>query len=151
MMKISKKGLTLITELEGFRGKPYLCPARVPTIGIGTTVYPNGKRVKLWDRPISKKRALEILKYQVDNSYGKAVNRYVSVSLNQNEFDALASFTYNLGIGALQSSTLLRKLNRGDRIGASKEFKKWVNANGRKLRGLVRRRKREKNLFLKKP
>ena len=150
-MKISKKGLLLIEEFERFKRRPYLCPAGVPTIGIGTTVYPNGKKVELRDHPISGYRALEILKYQVDYSYGKAINRYVSVPLNQNEFDALASFTYNLGIGALRSSTLLKKLNKGDRIGASKEFKKWVNANGRRLKGLVKRRKREKNLFLTKP
>ncbi len=147
-MKISKKGLELIAKFEGFRSKPYLCPAGVPTIGYGTTIYPNGKKVTLRDKKISKTEALEILKYQVDKSYGKSVNRYVQHEISQNQFDALVSFTYNLGAGNLRSSTLLKKVNLGKFARAAKEFLKWDKAGGRRLKGLTRRRIAESNLFL---
>ena len=78
----------------------------------------------------------------------KVVNHYVRVPMTQNEFDALVSFTYNLGVGSLRSSTLLKKLNKGKYIKADKEFGKWTHVNGKRNRGLVARRAREANLFL---
>ena len=147
-MEISKQGIELIAEFEGFRSKPYLCPAGVPTIGYGTTWYPNGSHVKLSDKPISREEALTILKYQVDRSYGASVDRYVQVDLTQNQYDALVSFTYNLGAGNLKSSTLLKKVNQKKFARASREFLKWDKAGGRRLKGLTRRRKAESELFL---
>ena len=147
-MEISKNGLNLIAGFEGFRAKPYHCSAGVSTIGYGTTIYPNGTRVTMKDKAISKEYALAIMKYMIDRDYGDAVDRYVKVPLTQNQYDALVSFTYNLGKGAFKSSTLLRKINEGKYNRASKEFIKWVNVNGKRSRGLVRRRKKERDLFL---
>lgn len=147
-MKMSMSGIGLIHDSEGLELEPYLCPAGVPTIGYGSTMYENGAHVKLTDAPITKERAIAILFHQLIG-YENAVNRYVKVPLNQNQFDALVDFAYNAGIGALQKSTLLKKLNAGDYAGTAKEFDKWVYGGGKKLGGLVKRRANEKALFLK--
>ncbi len=148
-MKISEVGLKLIKKFEGSSSSPYVCPAGVVTIGIGSTLYENGKKVKMSDPSISEKRMLEILKYQVKKIYGKAVKKYVEVELTQNQYDALVSFVYNVGAGAFKKSTLLRKLNKGDYLGASEEFKRWNRGGDKILKGLVKRRKAEEELFLK--
>ncbi len=148
VMKISKVGLKLIEEYEGFKSEPYLCPAGVPTIGIGTTYYEDGTLVTLNDAHISKKRALEILRHQVDTIYGSAVNRYVKVDLTQNQFDSLASFTYNLGASNFRTSTLLKRVNAERHNAAANQFKRWNRAGGKKLKGLTRRRKAESKLYL---
>ncbi len=148
-MTISKLGLDLIKSFEGFRSKPYHCSAGVSTIGYGSTYYEGGRHVKMSDTPVSKARATQILEHQVNNVYSSSVNRYVTVPLTQNQFDALVSFTYNLGAGALKSSTLLRKLNQGKYQRAANEFLKWDKAGGRRLKGLTKRRKKERDLFLK--
>ena len=145
-MVLDKKGLALIKTFEGFKAKPYICPAGIPTIGYGTTRYEGGRHVTMKDAPISEERASDILKHQVDSHYGAAVDRYVQIDINQNQFDALVSFAYNLGIGALKSSTLLQKVNRGR--SPADEFGKWIHANGKILSGLVRRREAERNLYL---
>lgn len=147
-MTISKNGLELIKYFEGFRSKPYLCPAGVPTIGYGSTYYANGTKVTLSDDDISEADATSLLEYQVMSVYGEAVNRYTTVMNNQNHFDALTSFTYNLGEGNLKSSTLLKKHNLGDYAGAGDEFLKWVYSNGKVLQGLVERRESERKLYL---
>lgn len=134
-------------HFEGYRAEPYLCPAKIPTIGYGTTHYSNGKKVTLQDEPITKERALEILKYQANRVYGSAVNIYVQVPITQNQFDALVSFAYNLGIGAFRTSTLLKRVNQQQYEKAAKEFHKWVYSDGKKLKGLVKRRKAEADLF----
>lgn len=145
-MMISHKGIALIKHYEGFKPYPYLCPAGIPTIGYGATYYPNGRKVTLKDKHITEEEASMMLKHMLAK-YERAVNRYVRVNLTQGQFDALVSFTYNLGLGALQKSTLLRLLNQGNYTKAANEFKKWVYANGRKLSGLRNRRKDEANLF----
>ena len=147
-MEISNNGLQLIADFEGFSAKPYICPAGVPTIGYGTTIYPGGRHVTMKDTPVSRERALYIMRSQIDHIYGSAVNRYVQGTINQNEFDALVSFTYNLGAGNLKSSTLLKRVNQGRYDAAAKEFLNWTRAGGKKLAGLVRRRKAEMKLFL---
>jgi len=101
----------------------------------------------LHDQAISEGEANAIMVASL-KEYEKAVKRYVSVPLTQNQFDALVDFAYNCGTQALRTSTLLRKLNSGDYAGASKEFGKWVYANGRKLKGLAARRERERKLFM---
>lgn len=147
MKEISANGIDLIKSFEGFSASTYLCPANVATIGYGSTVYADGTHVTLKDKPISEEEARYLLCKQVNDYYGQAVNRYVQVEINQNQFDALCSFAYNLGVGSLKSSTLLRKLNLGEYASASNQFLRWNRAGGKVLKGLVRRRKAEKDLF----
>lgn len=139
--RTSDRGIALIKEFEGFRAKAYLDAAGVPTIGYGHT-----KGVKL-GQAITESEGDALLRDDLADAEG-AVLRLVKVPLSQSEFDALASFTFNVGQGNLGKSTLLRKLNAGDRAGAAAEFGKWVNAGGKKLAGLVRRREAERVLFL---
>jgi lysozyme len=147
-MKTSQAGLGLIKQFEGLRLKPYLCSAGVATIGYGSTMYADGRKVTLKDAAITESQAIELLANTL-GKYEKAVNDYVKVPLTQNEFDALVSFTYNLGAGNLLSSTLLKKLNAGDKAGAANQFEVWNKAGGKVLQGLVTRRAAEKALFLK--
>ena len=147
LMKPSNKCLAIIREFEGFSPKPYKCPAGVPTIGYGSTRYENGTPVKLTDSVISISRADNILTATLEGEYAPAVRRYVQREINQDQFDALVSFAYNLGTQALRKSALLAKVNRGDFDGAADEFAKWIYANGQQLPGLVRRRKAEADLF----
>ncbi len=146
-MKISQTGLDLIKEFEGFMPKAYLCPAGVATIGYGNTRYNDGTKVKMGDKPTTKAEATAMLETQVNEVYGDAVNRYVDVKINQNQFDALTSFTYNLGAGNLKSSTLLKRVNAERHDDAANEFLKWDKAGGKRLAGLTRRRKAERSLY----
>jgi GH24 family phage-related lysozyme (muramidase) len=148
-MQISARGLKLIADFEGLRLNAYPDPGtgNEPwTIGYGTTVYPNGDKVKKGD-VISPEQALDYLRHD-SKKFSDAVNRAVRVPVNQNQFDALVSFTYNLGEGALNRSTLLTKINSHDYRGAANEFGKWIYAGNRILAGLVRRRTAERDLFL---
>ena len=148
--KTSKKGIDLIKKYEGFRSKPYLCPAKVATIGYGATYYPNGVKVKLSDPAIDEKHASLLLEAMLV-PYEKAVDSFCRDDINQNQFDALVSFAYNLGNGALKGSTLLKKVNANPNdIAIKKEFLKWVNAGGKRLQGLVNRRTEEANLYFSK-
>ena len=146
-MKASQNCIGILKACEGFSAKPYLCPARIPTIGYGSTRYEDGTQVKLTDPPITEQRAGQIVLSTLATEYETAVTRYVTVSLTQGQFDALVDFAYNAGAQNLRTSTLLKKLNAGDYAGAAKEFDKWVNANGKKLPGLVKRRALERALF----
>lgn len=147
-MKTSQNGLDIIHELESFSSVPYLCPSKIPTIGWGNTYYEDGTKVTLNDKPISQKRGDELFSFILSKFETQILN-IVKVPVNQNQFDALVSFAYNVGIGNFKQSTLLKKLNNGDFIGASLEFEKWNKSNGKVLKGLVRRRLKEKELFLK--
>ena len=147
---ISKKGKDLIKKYEGFRAKPYLCPAKVPTIGYGATYYPDGRKVKLTDSAISEGFATNLLEVML-TPYEKAVDSFCRDDINQNQFDALVSFAYNLGVTALKNSTLLKKVNTNPNDKTIKnEFLKWVNAGGKKLQGLVNRRTEESDLYFSK-
>ena len=147
-MKISENGLNLIKEFEGFSSKPYLCPAKIPTIGWGNTYYPDGKKVTLKDKPISEIEAAELLSYVAQKDFGDKILQLVKVPLSQNQFDALVSICYNIGMGNFSKSTLLKKINQGDFKGASLEFEKWNKSGGVVLAGLVKRRLKEKALFI---
>jgi lysozyme len=147
-MQASANCLNLIKASEGFRANPYLCPAGIPTIGWGSTRYGNGTPVKLTDPPIAPIQAEGILK-AILVDYESAVNRYVSVPINQNQFDALVDFAYNAGAQNLRTSTLLKLLNKGQYAQAANEFDKWVMGGGKRLGGLVTRRAQEKQLFLR--
>lgn len=146
-MKTGNNGLELIKKFEGFRSEPYLCPAKVATIGYGATYYPNGNSVMMSDNEITEPEAVDLLKDML-TSYENSVNKLVKVEISQNQFDALVSFTYNLGAGALSKSTLLKKVNANccDTTIAN-EFMKWNKAGGKELRGLTIRRKEESNLY----
>ncbi|MDD6387620.1 MAG: lysozyme [Bacilli bacterium] len=141
-MKTSNVGIELIKKYEGCVLKAYKCPSGVWTIGYGHT---NGVKSGM---QITKAQALNYLKQDL-SIYEKAVTNYVKVPLNQNQFDALVSFSFNCGTGALKTSTLLQKLNSSDYNGAANEFLKWNKSNGKVLNGLVKRREEEKELFLK--
>lgn len=146
-MKISKNGLELIKQFEGLRLKAYDDGVGVWTIGIGTTRYNGVTKVKRSD-VITEEQAVAYLLYDVSR-FESAVNRLVKVPVTQNQFDALVSFTYNLGEGSFSASTLLRKLNARDYAGAAKEFLRWDKAGGKVMKGLTRRRKAEHDLFLR--
>ena len=138
-MTTSPTGIALIKRFEGLRLKAYLCPASVPTIGYGHT-----KGVQINDPAITEEEADRLLAEDL-KLYEKAVTEMVKVPINQNQFDALVSFAFNLGTGALRGSTLMKKLNAGQPCAA--EFDRWVFAAGKALPGLVRRRAAEKRLF----
>ena len=145
--RIDQKGIDLITQFEGLKLAPYLCPAGVPTIGYGTTRYYNGVKVSMSDLPITKEKAIEYLMHDVFQ-FELAVDAMAVDSVTQNQFNALVSFAYNLGPNALKNSTLLKKVNRNPNdLTIKAEFMKWVNAGGKKLAGLVRRREAESNLY----
>ena len=149
-MKVNKDGLYLIAEFEGLSLKPYMCPAKKPTIGYGNTYYKDGKKVTMLDEPITKEEALELLKVIVD-SFAKQVDKLVSTPLNQNQINAVVSFAYNVGIGNLKNSTLLKLINKDhNQLAISNEFLKWVNVGGKKSRGLERRRIKESQIYFKK-
>lgn len=146
-MKTSKKGIELIKKYEGFRSEPYRDAVGVPTIGYGATYYPNGNKVKMTDRPITEPQATELLKVML-KSYENSVKMLVTSELNQNQFDALVSFVYNLGAGNLSKSTLLKKINTNPNDESIKtEFKRWNRAGGKILNGLTRRRNEEADLY----
>ncbi len=151
-MKISQNCIDLIKKWEGCKLSAYRCPAGVWTIGYGTTVYPDGRKVQIGDR-ITDQQAEGFLLYECQEK-ANAIAQLISVEINQNQFDALVSFAYNVGIGAFKNSTLRRKLNQKDYEGAASEFKRWNKAtiNGVKqvLKGLTDRRKDEELLFRKK-
>jgi len=145
--RIDQKGIELITQFEGLKLSPYLCPANVPTIGYGTTRYYNGVKVSMSDLPITKEKAIEYLMHDVF-TFELAVDAMATDTVTQNQFNALVSFAYNLGPNALKNSTLLKKVNRNPNdLTIKAEFMKWVNAGGKKLAGLVRRREAESKLY----
>lgn len=145
--KVSKKGIDLIKSFEGLRLKPYLCSANVPTIGYGNTFYENRKKVTLKDPAITEERATELLSWSL-NSFEQYVDSYCRDDINQNQFDALVSFCYNLGPTNLKNSTLLKKVNADPKDPSiAAEFLKWNKACGRALKGLTRRRQAESDLY----
>ena len=145
-LKTSPQGLAIIKKFEGFRAKPYACPAGVATIGYGSTYYADGKPVKLTDAPITEAQAQELLQATLAK-YEACVNGAVKMPINQNQFDALVSFTYNVGCSAFRNSTLLRLLNQGYAPQAAAQFYRWTLGGGKVLAGLVSRRAAERALF----
>jgi len=142
-MNIGKQGLDLIKQFEGLKLKAYKCPAGVWTIGYGhtKTVKPN--------LVITEAEATKLL--LKDLAWVEAaVDQHVTSPINQQQYDALCSFTYNVGATALKRSTLVRLLNAGDYEGAAAQFKRWNKAGGKTLRGLTRRREAERALFVSK-
>ena len=145
-MQTSDKGIALIKQFEGCKLTAYQDSVGVWTIGYGWTQPVDGKPIRA-GMTFKQETAERLLKTGLV-SYESDVSRLVKVSLTQGQFDALVSFTYNLGSRSLSTSTLLRKLNAGDYAGASDEFLRWNKAGGKVLNGLTRRREAERALFL---
>jgi lysozyme len=140
MMKLSKGGADFVKKYEGCRLNAYKCPAGVWTIGYGSTAGVKEGQV------ISQAQAEALFDKDIQR-FVDGVNQAVKVELNQNQFDALVSFAYNCGVGALQKSTLLEYVNKRQFDKASVEFEKWNKGGGKVLQGLVSRRNEEQALF----
>ena len=141
-MKTSDIGVSLIKHFEGFKSKPYLCPAGIPTIGYGSTRKKNGSRVKLTDKIISEKEATELLQATLIE-YENMVMRKLKRTVKQNEFDALVSFVYNCGI----SQTLFEMVNNKNPLLKTWWISHYIMGGGKKLKGLIERRKAEAKLY----
>jgi lysozyme len=156
---ISPKALEMIKHHEGVRLKPYQCPARLWTVGVGHVIDPNHAKVPFekrsyleipdgWNRTFTMREVDAILEKDLDR-FVAGVLRYCPSAINsQGWLDALVSFSFNLGLGTLQRSTLRQKHNRGDYAGAADEFMKYTKAAGKVLRGLEKRRIDERAIYL---
>ena len=143
-MKTSQIGINLIKHFEGFKAKPYLCPAKIPTIGYGATFYKDGKKVTLQDKPITEEGAEELLKL-ILKSFESIVMRKIKIPLKQCQFDALVSHTYNTG----GSDTIFKLVNQN---APDEQIRKWfttkyITGGGKRLQGLVNRRNAEAKLY----
>ncbi len=146
MRHMTQDGLVLIKRFEGFSATPYLCPAGWWTFGWGAVRDGKGEPVTLATPLVVEDEAEALLRRDIGFAE-RAVLRLISVPLADGQFDALASFTFNLGAGALQRSTLRRKVNRQEHADVPGEFLKWVWGGGRRLPGLVQRREAEAWLY----
>lgn len=157
-MNVSAKALDVIRHHEGVRQKPYRCPAKLWTVGVGHVLYPeqgklplaerDGFALKIEDfRTFSMEEVNAILKSDLAR-FERGVAQYCPVALTQGQFDALVSFSFNVGLGTLQRSTLRQKVLRGDMEGAAEELLKYCMAGGKILKGLQNRRIDERALFM---
>lgn len=147
-MSAPDKAVEIAAELcrhfEGFRSKPYICPAGYPTIGFGTVFKPDGTRVTMQDSPITKQIAEDWLIQELRNNFLAGVLKASPrLALHPEIWGAMGDFAYNLGVGRYRSSTLRKRINAGDWEGAKEQLMRWTKAGGRELPGLVRRRKAE--------
>lgn len=157
-MNVSPKAIAMIQHHEGIRYKPYRCPAKLWTIGVGHVMYPEQGKLKVENRDEfllrpddnrvwTKEEVDGILRFDLAR-FERGVAQFCPVPLTQGMFDSLVSFSFNVGLGTLQRSTLRQKLLRGDKTGAGEEFLKYCMAGGKILRGLQTRRIDERALFL---
>ena len=156
-MKISARGIQLIKHWEGVRYRPYICSARLHTIGVGHVLYPDQGRLPLDQRdafPLKAEDNRTFSMGEVDGILSADLIRFEAgiaklfpVVLAQGQFDALVSFAFNLGLGGVQRSTLRQKVLRGE-VEAADEFLKFTRGGGKILPGLVKRRQDERALFL---
>jgi lysozyme len=146
-MTAKDQAAKIIKEFEGFSSKPYLCPANIPTIGYGNTMYKSGERVTMDDAEITEEQATEMLLNTI-KSVEKQVKNVLEVKLKAHQLAALISFTYNVGIGNLSNSTLLAWVNSNpDYSRIPEQFRRWNKGGGKVLNGLVRRRESEVALW----
>jgi len=135
---------SLCKQFEGFRSKPYLCPANVATIGYGSTYYADGRKVTLQDSPTDEPTASALLMHELEHTYLQGVLRNCPILLtDERKCNAIVDFCYNLGTGRLQTSTLKRKINAQDWEGAQEQLMLWTKGGGKVLPGLLKRRKAE--------
>lgn len=134
----------LCRRFEGYRAKPYLCPAGVPTIGYGSTYYADGRKVTLADSPMSEENARTLLMIELEHTYLPGVLRNCpGLITDVKKLNAIVDFCYNLGVGRLQTSTLKRKINANDWEGAKEQLMLWTKGGGKVLPGLLKRRTAE--------
>ena len=132
---------SLCKQFEGFRSRPYLCPAGVPTIGFGSTYYADGRKVTLQDSPIDEPTASALLMHELEHTYLQGVLRNCPILMtDERKCNAIVDFCYNLGTGRLQTSTLKRKINAQDWEGAKEQLMLWNKGGGKVLAGLTKRR-----------
>ena len=144
----AKIAAEVIKDFEGFESKPYLCPANVPTIGYGSTMYTNGERVTMDDPEITEEQA-EAMLLDTIKGVEKQVKNVLEVKLPAHKLAALISFTYNVGIGNFANSTLLAWINSNpDFSRIPEQFRRWNKGGGRVLNGLLRRREAEVALWI---
>lgn len=150
-IKFSQGAVDLIAKFEGFRSKPYLCSAGVPTIGYGNTFYEDGKKVTLNDAPINESRAKELLLNYLNNHMLPEFKKSIKVQLEQHQIDALACLAYNIGNGGFKTSSVLKNINENIKSGdvIEKNWKAWNKGGGKVLQGLVNRREGEYKYFTK--
>jgi lysozyme len=157
-MKTSEKTIKMLKHHEGVRYRPYRCPARLWTVGVGHVIDPTHIGVKFedrnnlsipegWNRKFGEQEVDAILAADLAR-FERGVERLCPVGLTQPRFDALVSFSFNVGLGNLQRSTLRMRHNRGDYEGAAEAFMMWTKAAGKVLPGLVKRRADEQQLYL---
>lgn len=151
-MSPSTKAYNFIKHEEGCILHPYRDQAGIPTIGWGSTMYKSGKRVTMKDAPITQQEADNLLQWEVGNKTGAISGSLKNVVLNQNQYDSLVSFAYNVGVGGFNSSTLLKKIRKNPNDPSIRdEFMKWnkVTKNGKLVpsKGLTYRRKKEADLY----
>jgi len=144
-MNMTQEGLALIKRFEGFRAKAYRCPAGVWTIGYGHTSQSGAPEIKAGMR-LSRQKASPILAKDIERFAG-GVRRAATVTLNEQQFSALVSFAYNVGLAAFRSSSVLKAVNQSDFAAVPRRLSLWVKADGRVLPGLVKRRAAEAALF----
>jgi lysozyme len=138
----------LCRRFEGYRAKPYLCPAGVATIGYGSTYYADKRKVTLDDAPMDEATARALLMVELEHTYLPGVLRNCPIlAADERRCNAVVDFAYNLGIGRLQTSTLKRKINAQDWAGAQEQIMLWTRGGGKVLPGLVKRRLAEKLLL----
>jgi len=157
-MKVSAKALGVIKHHEGIRQRAYRCPAKLWTIGVGHVLYPEQGKLKLEERDGFALRPEDDRVFPMEEvdailatdlaRFERGVEQFCPVPLTQGMFDGLVSFSFNVGLGTLQRSTLRQKLLRGDKAGAADEFLKYCMAGGKILKGLQNRRIDERALFL---
>ena len=146
-MQMSRAGIQMLVNFEGFHHQAYRCPAQVWTIGFGTTVYPDGRRVQQGDE-CSWEQALSY-KMHMLKKFERVVQEAIHVPLTQSQFEALVSLAYNIGPHAFKTSTLVKKLNAGDYVAAAEQFLRWNKVGSQVVQGLVNRRQQEKIWFEK--
>jgi len=146
-MQISNKGIQLIKHHEGVRNKPYRDCVGLWTVGVGHLIGDGKSLPESWNKLFTTEEVDALLKQDLVR-FERGVQKLLPVPLTQNQFDALISFSFNLGLGVLQRSTLRQKILRNDKKGAAEEFTKYVRAGGKIIKGLVTRRNDEKQLFL---
>ncbi len=157
-MNVSSEAIKVIQHHEGIRYKAYRCPAKLWTVGVGHVLYPEQGKLPIDqrdgfalrpedNRAFSKDEVDAILKSDLQR-FERGVSSFCPVALSQGMFDGLVSFSFNVGLGTLQRSTLRQKLLRGDKAGAAEEFLKYCMAGGKILKGLQNRRIDERALFI---
>lgn len=149
-MNINEKGIKLLHKYEALRLNAYLCPAGLPTIGWGNTFYEDGTKVSLGDK-ITKEKADKLFFKVLNKYFIPGVKKLIDVNLNENQFSALVSFAYNVGLGKFKRSTLLKRVNNNPNdADIAYQFSRWNKSKGKILNGLTKRRLEESQLYFTK-